>query len=361
MTRSFAAALVLAILLSACSSRTKTAPPSATPPGTLTQAVTASADQATPAPTLTARAAASPTVSPTSIPLPSTAQISAPSHDVVWVLVAGTVLFRSTDHGETWTQRTVPSVSDNFELSFADDRHGWLFRPGAPATQCQAQGIAMWRTTDGGATWEKLPPVVNVVESLPGISESQCKENLSFVDPTHGFLSAWDPNSRPSIYWTADGGNSWTASAPLPDPPDQQTSPGGFSLRPQGVERRGDVLAAGATGWQHMYVYRSTDGGATWTYAAMIPNARDVGSIAFLDATHWWVSAEDVTAPFTADAGATWQSASGILQFAAPFAPAIVFADTQVGYATVRGLIKRTLDGGAHWVDIQTPGTEKRQ
>jgi photosystem II stability/assembly factor-like uncharacterized protein len=161
------------------------------------------------------------------------------------------------------------------------------------------------------------------------------------------------------IYRTSDGGSSWTASALLPDPPGETTSGGGFSLRPGRVQERGADLFVQALGFQHMYVYRSSDGGATWQYAATVPNARDVGNIAFPDATHWWVSAEGVEAAYTADAGKTWEAPPGQFQFAAPIAPTLVFADAQVGYATVRGLIQRTTDGGAHWTAIQTPGTAR--
>jgi hypothetical protein len=35
----------------------------------------------------------------------------------------------------------------------------------------------------------------------------------------------------------------------------------------------------------------------------------------------------------------------------------VVFADDRVGYATVRGLIQRSQDGGAHWSAIRSPGT----
>jgi glycosyltransferase involved in cell wall biosynthesis len=53
---------------------------------------------------------------------------------------------------------------------------------------------------------------------LGGIGYGQWKEGLSFVDAMHGFLGAWDPNHRPTIYATADGGFTW-ASSTLPDPP----------------------------------------------------------------------------------------------------------------------------------------------
>ena len=353
-------AVLFALLLSACSSKSE--PATVTPLAvTPSPSATASPSQPAPSPSPSPSASASATVSPTPIPLPSNAQLSAPSHDVVWALVAGVNLFRSTDRGETWMQRPVPSDFGGGELSFIDDQHGWLMTAASPATQCQAEGVLLWRTADAGANWEKLSKMAGPQGEEPsGVGSRQCKEDLSFIDASHGFLSAWDPNSPPVIYRTSDGGNSWSPSLQLPDPPGQQTSPGGFSLRPAAVQQRDGVLVVGALGFQHMYVYRSTDGGTTWTYAATVPNAHDVGSIAFLDATHWWVSAEDVTSAYTADAGATWQAAPGQLQFAAPIAPVIVFADSQVGYATVRGLIKRTTDGGAHWTDIQTPGTQRR-
>ena len=33
------------------------------------------------------------------------------------------------------------------------------------------------------------------------------------------------------------------------------------------------------------------------------------------------------------------------------------FGDATTGYATVRGSLQRTTDGGAHWTAIKTPGT----
>lgn len=41
---------------------------------------------------------------------------------------------------------------------------------------------------------------------------------------------------------------------------------------------------------------------------------------------------------------------------AAPVAPDVVFGDSAVGYATVRGGLSRTLDGGLHWSALHTPG-----
>lgn len=59
----------------------------------------------------------------------------------------------------------------------------------------------------------------------------------------------------------------------------------------------------------------------------------------------------------TTDGGATWHPFTSDYQQAAPIAPQIVFGDANVGYATVRGTLQRTIDGGAHWTALRTPGT----
>jgi len=59
----------------------------------------------------------------------------------------------------------------------------------------------------------------------------------------------------------------------------------------------------------------------------------------------------------TTDGGTTWHAFTTDYSQAAPIAPDIVFGDPLVGYATVRGAIQRTVDGGAHWTTIKTPGT----
>jgi photosystem II stability/assembly factor-like uncharacterized protein len=57
------------------------------------------------------------------------------------------------------------------------------------------------------------------------------------------------------------------------------------------------------------------------------------------------------------NAGKTWHLYPSDYSQAAPVAPQIVFSDPLVGYATVRGSIQRTIDGGPHWTYLKTPGT----
>jgi photosystem II stability/assembly factor-like uncharacterized protein len=296
---------------------------------------------------------------PGPIGLPTSAQLSAPSTNVVWALMVNQYLYRSTDRGVTWQQEPLPP-SKNFcpahvspcpyplptEISFVSDQEGWFMSGESGQTQCNAEAIMIWHTTDAGATWQWL--------GSNGIAPSQCKAGLSFVDSNRGFLSAWDPKHRPIVYGTTDGGQTWKPSQPVPTPPFKTVCLDCIAMQAGIVRAFGSTLLVPV--WQQSgstdrYVFRSTDGGATWTYVT-------TGSVsAFVTASRWvWLS-NSGEAIETTDAGATWHKYITNYAEAAPIAADFVFGDSLVGYATVRGGISRTVDGGLHWTRIESPGT----
>ena len=329
------ALLLLVLVLTACT----TQPNAATSP---TPSPTAS-PTATPIQTPTN----APTASPSPISLPSIAQLSAPSGTIVWALVAGTRLFRSSDRGDTWAERSVPPGLANIEVSFADDTSGLLLSTSSPATQCQTQTVSMWKTANGAASWQQV--------AATGIADAMCKRGLASADTTRALFAAYSPNAAPLVYRTADGGATWAASQRLPDPPGFTTQ-GGIALVPGRPRAFGSVvLLDTADGRQQAkYVFRSTDSGATWTYAS---KTTFEGAIAFVTASRWLLLIAPGYSMETTDSGASWHASSSDYSQAAPTSPEVVFGDATVGYATVRGAIQRTTDGGTHWTTIKTPGT----
>jgi photosystem II stability/assembly factor-like uncharacterized protein len=291
---------------------------------------------------------------PSPIALPASAQLSAPSSDVVWAFVVNEYLYRSTDHGATWEQRPMPAQRFGgvqfLEISFVSSQEGWLTMSGpGPGPNVYAAWIL--HTSDAGVTWELL--------NTTGMGDFKGRNGLSFIDSDRGFLDAWDPNHVAVIYRTTDGGRTWMASQPLPYPPSFKTV-----CVVCGLAEAGTVRAFGSTllvsAWQQsasgtQYVYRSTDGGATWAYIATAP--QQDGNVVFVTGSRWLKLIGPGQSKETTDAGATWHAyASGYSQ-AAPIAADFVFATATVGYGTVRGEISRSVDGGLHWTQIHTPGT----
>jgi len=321
------AVLLLVLVLTACTTQPNVA---ASPTPSRTASATA---------TPTVAPTSSPTASPTPIALPSFAQLSAPSATVVWALVAGTRLFRSSDRGDTWVERTIPTGQPNIEVSFSDETNGLLLSVATPGAQCQTQTASTWKTTDGAASWQRI--------TATGIADAMCKRGLTSGDTTHAFFTASATTEPGVVYRTSDAGQTWKASAP----------PGGAAFAVPGRPRAfGSVVlvAAGDGRQQATCVYRSTDGGATWTLASTVTFE---GGLAFVTPSRWLRLIAPGYSQETSDSGASWHVYSSDYGQAAPTNPEVVFADASVGYATVRGGIQRTTDGGTHWPAIKTPGT----
>lgn len=260
------------------------------------------------------------------------------------------MLFRSTDRGDTWQQRPLPPSALRLDgISFVSEREGWVLYLGDPAPQCQAQpaeAVQLWHTTDAGATYERLP--------VSGITDEGCKGRVAFIDAQRGFLVASRTDTAPVIYRTVNGGRTWAASPPIAPP---RITPGSADLDVGIVRAFGSelLLEVYGTGQDRGHViYRSADGGASWSVLAPVPT---LDPVAFVTATRWIQVSAPGRSQETTDAGASWHPFASDYQQAAPVSPAVLFADPSVGYATVRGGIQRTVDGGAHWTQIRTPGT----
>lgn len=324
--------------------------PAQTPAATPSAAVIAT----TPLPAASPPPTPRPLGSPSPIPLPSYAQLSAPTGNVVWALVASSRLFVSADGGSHWQERPLPSEIDGLtpspQISFISEREGWMLTPGAPGCP-QSQSARLWHTADGASTWRAL--------DLSGLADSTCKDVLSFVDARRGFLTGHAADGGPIVYATTDGGRSWRASQPLPMGSAPCGRPSGGpciagQVRVFGQQLLVDV-AVHLSGRITRSVFHSSDGAASWTLAADVPDPR--GALVIVTLSRWLEIGNDGDSRETSDAGRSWHGYSSDFSTAAPVAPAITFGSEQVGYATVRGFIRRTTDGGVHWTSLTTPGT----
>jgi photosystem II stability/assembly factor-like uncharacterized protein len=120
-------------------------------------------------------------------------------------------LYRTLDGGTSWNKLTgtqdasytIPDVSKS-GLIFTDEKHGWI------TTQTPQTGfLGLFQTTDGGATWSQkqidVPKEYADIEFLtyPPVFFSS-KDALLLTNTTEESLDQL-------VYVTHDGGNSWTS------------------------------------------------------------------------------------------------------------------------------------------------------
>ena len=297
--------------------------------------------------------------------------LNAPSSNVLWALVANAYLYRSTDRGLIWEQRPRPRSLDSVsEISFINDREGWLVNGVLPpVVECFPGEFLLrttvWHTADAGATWQAL--------GANGVPAGQCVSGLSFLDSAHGFLGAHelrccygDNGSYPLvIYRTSDGGLTWSPAhvGPGPDTPVLPIELG--LVRAFGSELLVPAYQYGKALSQS--VYRSPDGGATWSFVAdgqYLPlyGQAWAGSLVPVTGSRWLQLNAFGPSTETTDAGATWHAYPSDFSQAQRTFMEVLFADSQIGYANVAGAraapsqtLQITVDGGLHWSPLRTP------
>jgi len=181
-----------------------------------------------------------------------------------------------------------------------------------------SSGALILTTTDGGQTWEdRTPP--DPLASDPVEAESAwgyfADENTALV--LYASQSGSSLTEAPVIWRTADGGNTWQASAPLSITGNEAWfTPEAFAFADG---QTGWLLVHVGAGMSHDYseLFTTADGGATWVriadpYGSGLQSLHNTG-IAFADPQFGWVTKDNLGVmpgaflEQTADGGATWE------------------------------------------------------
>src|SRR6185436_18712977 len=121
-----------------------------------------------------------------------------------------------------------------------------------------SDSYALWRSTDGGDTWRSIQQGMGPVKLLA-------------VDPLQpGRIYAWNVSDspQPRLWVSEDRGDTWTVRyAPLPNSGGPSFWQIVVSPVREGVLYGWADSPTAATGAD---VYRSADGGATWTFRGSV-------------------------------------------------------------------------------------------
>jgi photosystem II stability/assembly factor-like uncharacterized protein len=245
---------------------------------------------------------------------------------------------RSTDGGRTWTFSTLPGciqLCGPTALSFVDANHG-VAVVSADDGNPHGQPALLFTTADGGASWRQVatPPDLGAV-AMDGPAPD---EKLVFTSARDGWAvsgplegpDATTSNAGGVVYRTTDGGTTWSTAPGLPS--GAMTLPTFFGPE-DGVVLRDPEPPSKV----QPSAYVTHDGGATWSpvalpAAAVGPykgGASLSGRFSAASPTHWFV-VDDTTLYTTTDVGRHWTTTVSAPAFQASSA---LFASDHDGVA----------------------------
>jgi photosystem II stability/assembly factor-like uncharacterized protein len=280
--------------------------------------------------------------------------VSAPSAGVVWVSGHAAAVLRSTDGGATWERLTVPGAAGDSlqfrDVQAVDARTAFVLAAGPGARS------RIYRTGDGGHIWE--------LQFTNGDS-SAFYDCFAFWDARRGLGFSDAVAGKFVVRLTEDGGASWPL-VPAAALPPAQRGEGAFAASGTCVVALASRYAWIGTGAaDSARVLRTADGGHTWnTSLTPIAGGTTAGlaALAFRDTLHGVALGGNVADPnartanvaVTEDGGRTWRLATSPTFAGAVYGVAVV--PGRAGWLMAvgpRGLDYST-DDGANWISLDT-------
>ena len=239
-------------------------------------------------------------------------------------------VFVTTDGGTTWVKRSAPSGC--FEVAMGDATHAWI--GGLDRTR-------IFATSDGGRTWSPQSSNLTGTNSIA---------RMSAADATHAFAVNYAANAVRTV-----NGSTWTLKAPPGAGADGGRFEGVHYLDARRAYLVGASFPAG-WGFPKSHIYFTADGGTTWTSQAN-PGRGKLRATSFPDARHGWVGGYERDTLLRTVNGSTWTSLVAPCEEPLPS-----FNDANNGfviqYFAQAGLYKTT-NGGNTFVAYRFPGLQQ--
>jgi len=281
--------------------------------------------------------------------------------------IDGIGFIKSTDGGATWTLPVSVSAGKFFAINV---------HPTKPNELLAATSAGIQKSTDGGVTWK------TVFSKYAGTEIARVPGSPAKLLATVWDFASAQPTWNGFVYRSTDGGDTWTKVGGAGTAPfDPDTGRLSLSIAPSApstvyvlaATASGDSKGCGGDPVDQLGIYRSTDGGTTWQFRANPVTGTCASGFDSILAGQGWYANTIRTAPATAttvyaggldlwkstDGGATWTKKSrwdldpGSSKYVHADLHALVYAGTKLLIGDDGG-VHRTTDTGATFSGLNT-------
>ena len=134
----------------------------------------------------------------------------------MWVAISAAGVFHSGDGGKTFEPRNRGTRADFFPEDmrypeFGQCVHCLVAAPGAPLRLYQQNHCGMYRSDDGGTSWQSIEPGLPSSFGFPAAAHPRDRDTL-YLLPLNGALEGrYPPDGQCAVWRTRDGGATWSA------------------------------------------------------------------------------------------------------------------------------------------------------
>ena len=130
----------------------------------------------------------------------------------VWVGISSVGTFHTGDGGTTWTPR-----NKNVRADFMPERypevgqcvHHLLMAPGRPERLYQQNHCGVYRSSDGGASWDEITPGLPSQFGFPMAAHPRDPETVYVIPLDGDDQGRFMPKGKAAVWRSRDGGSHW--------------------------------------------------------------------------------------------------------------------------------------------------------